>query len=670
VWLRLLLALGILALFPVGTAVASPDRTPPKLKAAVMKDTDHDGKADVLVLTFSERVVHRRDADGRYPFTVSGYRLRFVGAAAAKTIALALVEKPAPDGTAAPAVTYRRTTSKPVRDRAGNQATRQTFRGTRPTGFVADTDGDGFLPPADCAPADAAIHPGAADLPEPTFTDANCDGIDGDKASAVFVSPTGANSGGCGAFLTPCQTLQVGLQEAVLQIKREVYLAAGTYTGPFVLMNGVDVYGGFSSTFARSSATTGVNQSVTLNGGLDGLTGQYLTVRASSIAVATTLADVRVVGPNATGSGATSYGIVVQSSGPLMLTRLIVQAGVGAAGAPGSAGTNATQTAAVTGGTGGNGNEYTTACDNSSRGGGGPAGTNGLVGPSATGGVGGAGGTMDTDCACCSFDFNARAGLAGGDATVVLATAGKGGGSGPANSPSDSNCDGGAATPGGAGQPGRIANGGGGSAGNGSQLMTGFWTAAGGTAGTVGLDGGGGGGGGGAGGCDAGTDAYGAGGGGGGAGGARATAAGTGGGGGGASFAVFVTSSTVTIANSTLTGGSGGTGGQGGAGGAGQPGGAGGPGGLLHPGAAPAGAGGSGAHGGHSGGGGGGEGGYSYVVYSYASAVTQTANTLQPGSAGAGGLGGPAAGADGAPGPAGAAGLAGTTGVCAAPSGC
>jgi hypothetical protein len=157
-WLRLLVTVGIAVALPIGAAAAvPPDRTPPRIKTAVMKDTDHDGKADVLLLTYTERVTHLRDSDGRYPFKVAGYRLRSVGRASGKTIALALVEKAAPDGTAKPGITYRRTVSKPVRDRARNQAKAQTFRGTQPTGFDPDTDHDGYLAPDDCAPNDPAI---------------------------------------------------------------------------------------------------------------------------------------------------------------------------------------------------------------------------------------------------------------------------------------------------------------------------------------------------------------------------------------------------------------------------------------------------------------------------------------------------------------------------------
>jgi hypothetical protein len=89
-----------------------------------MEDADGDFRADRLRVTYSERVRHAADTDGRYPFAVAGYRVRSVGAARGKTVVLALVETTAPDEAARPWVAYRRTRSKPVRDRAGNQAMR------------------------------------------------------------------------------------------------------------------------------------------------------------------------------------------------------------------------------------------------------------------------------------------------------------------------------------------------------------------------------------------------------------------------------------------------------------------------------------------------------------------------------------------------------------------
>ena len=48
-------------------------------------------------LMYSERVRHSADRDGRYPFTVSGYRIRSVGKATGKALVVLLVEPAQPD---------------------------------------------------------------------------------------------------------------------------------------------------------------------------------------------------------------------------------------------------------------------------------------------------------------------------------------------------------------------------------------------------------------------------------------------------------------------------------------------------------------------------------------------------------------------------------------------
>ena len=57
---------------------------------------------------------------------------------------------------------------------------------------ATDYDGDGAID-NDCRPLDPAVHPGATDYPDLTFEDLNCDGIDGDKANAYFVQPSGSD---------------------------------------------------------------------------------------------------------------------------------------------------------------------------------------------------------------------------------------------------------------------------------------------------------------------------------------------------------------------------------------------------------------------------------------------------------------------------------------------
>ena len=154
----------------VSAPSAAPERTLPRIVAGAMLDADGDSRADRVRLTYSMRVRHPADRDGKYPFVVSGYRIRSVGAASGKQLAILLVEKQGADPKATPAIRYRHTRSKPVRDRAGNQAAAQLFRRMRahgrlpavaqppvsppPSPAPADRDGDGALDAQDCAPGE------------------------------------------------------------------------------------------------------------------------------------------------------------------------------------------------------------------------------------------------------------------------------------------------------------------------------------------------------------------------------------------------------------------------------------------------------------------------------------------------------------------------------------
>src|SRR4051794_28958137 len=107
---------------------------------------------------------------------------------------------------------------------------------------ATDWDGDGTAD-GDCAPLDAAVHPGAADKPDLAFEDTNCDGIDGDSAAAVFVA-TGGPDAATGSKANPLQTINAGIAKATAEGK-DVYVAGGTYNQILDLADNVGVYGGY-----------------------------------------------------------------------------------------------------------------------------------------------------------------------------------------------------------------------------------------------------------------------------------------------------------------------------------------------------------------------------------------------------------------------------------------
>jgi hypothetical protein len=65
----------VAALAALGVAMvptAAPDRTPPRIVSAVMVDLNGNARAERVRLTYSERVRHARDNDGKYSFVVVG----------------------------------------------------------------------------------------------------------------------------------------------------------------------------------------------------------------------------------------------------------------------------------------------------------------------------------------------------------------------------------------------------------------------------------------------------------------------------------------------------------------------------------------------------------------------------------------------------------------------
>lgn len=610
----------------VATSAAAPNAKSPRIVSAVMQDADRDARADSVRLTYSTRVRHARDTDGRYPFTIAGYRIRSVGLAKGKALVIAVVENAEPDTEARPAIRYVRTSSKPVTG-SSTQAVAQLFSATRPHGnrppeppepppppAPLDSDEDGTLDAQDCAPRNAAIHPGAADRPDLDFVDSNCDGIDGAEKDAVFASPTG-NDANPGTKTRPKRQIQAAV-EAAAGKGAYVLASAGSYTHVTVV-TGIAIHGGYdaSNWLRKAELTTSIEGAPegVLADGAKNVTLQLLSVRGVS-------------------NGASAYGIRAINGSGMRLQRVTVVAGDGAPGANGA---------------------------------------HGATGRPGSPGEPGQEGKCDSGLA--------RALGGGGGASPVGRDGGKGG-DGIWRSRGEGGAAGIAGTPGGAGgsastnvnarhgQPGQ--NGAGGSRGPGGAggsnitgLATTTWQGRGGTDGIYGGPGEGGGGGG-AGGAPAssfppndGTGNAGGGGGGGGEGGRG----GGGGQAGGGSFGVYLRDSALLAEKSTITAGNGGPGGYGGNGGAGGTGGVGGAGAVYcYSEVGTSSPGGRGGDGGPGGGGGGGAGGPSVGVFRTGStpvALTLTDTKVTFGFyLAAGGRGGSGnGGLDGFPGQAGVA---------------
>ena len=599
----------------VSAPAAAPERKLPRIVVGVMVDVDGDSRTDRVRLTYSTRVRHSADRDGKYPFVVSGYRIRSIGAANGKQLAILVVEKRAADPRAKPSIRYKRTRSKPVRDRAGSEAAAQLFRRMRshgrlpaagqpptsppPSPAPADRDGDGTLDVQDCAPDNAVIKPGAADAPDLAFVDSNCDGIDGDETKAIFASPFGKDTNP-GTKTAPKREIQAAVAAAATAGKH-VYAAAGAY-GHVKAATGVGIYGGYGpETWARparfATAITGAPEGI-LADKATGVVLQQLTVR----------------GNGGSEPGASAYGIRLVNGSRITLQRVTVSAGDGVRGAHGSLGV-----AGRSGAAGGPGHKGY--CD-----GYGDV-DYGAAGASPAGRSGGYGG----------YGRYTKSGTAGGIGATFESGGGGGGTGGAAGNPGKRGDNGDSGDNGGAGANGSGAT-------SSTTGAAAIWTGQDGRTGTRGAAGSGGGGGGGGGGQDAviavnGTGNGGGGGGGGGEGGGGAL----GGGDGGGSFGIYLHNSAVVVSDSTsVTAGNGERGGAGGDGGFGGGGGGRGLGATNCTSEIGAGGnGGFGGAGGRGGGGGGGAGGPSVGIFKAGtSTATVTRSSVTNGSPGQGGAGG------------------------------
>src|SRR5258708_16048519 len=122
----------------------------PRITKALMLDANRDGHADGVMLTYSVLVNHTTDTSGSYPFSVEGYAITSVGAAAASTtMTIYLAQRAVGDLTVTPFITYSgRTTPDPVVSTTGSKAVNQSFIGTKAVKpakavYVALTGNDG-----------------------------------------------------------------------------------------------------------------------------------------------------------------------------------------------------------------------------------------------------------------------------------------------------------------------------------------------------------------------------------------------------------------------------------------------------------------------------------------------------------------------------------------------
>ena len=171
-------------------------------------------------------------------------------------------------------------------------------------------------------------------LPDDGFVDANCDGIDGDAAAAVFVAKTG-NDMNPGTREAPMLTVSAGISRAVVLGKKQVYVSQGLYDGRVALANGVSVYGGYSAQngWARSAAYVATIQSGSV------LNGRVSAVEGKDLVAAMTVDRLTIQTLDTNVTGTSNYAMYCNNCPSLVLKNSSLTAGAAGPGAAGAAGT-------------------------------------------------------------------------------------------------------------------------------------------------------------------------------------------------------------------------------------------------------------------------------------------------------------------------------------------
>jgi hypothetical protein len=192
-------------------------------------------------------------------------------------------------------------------------------------GDAGDTSagGAGVIVPPDCTPTSDV------DEPDEDFTDENCDGIDGEVESGVFVSPDGFDDAP-GTLREPVQTVGRAVEIAVTG-ERPVYVCNATYRENLLLTTSASIYGGYDCTRAwrRTKDWAVLESGVGVPLVVQGVDGRVHIERMALRAL------------DATAVGQSSQAAAVVDSTDVSFARVEFQAGSGAPGKPGLAGANA-----------------------------------------------------------------------------------------------------------------------------------------------------------------------------------------------------------------------------------------------------------------------------------------------------------------------------------------
>jgi len=235
------------------------------------------------------------------------------------------------------------------------------------------------------------------DLPDDSFRDSNCDGIDGDRTLAVFISNAGSDANDGLTTTTPVATIARALSVAGSAARSQVLFVTATYnvSAPVSLVGGISFYGGYSADFLTRTDT---RASITSTAAT--------AVRAQGLTTSVTVDRVNMTTADQTAASASTTTLYVRDSGDFLTLRFVnVLAGRGGNGTDASGGS-----------AGGSGVRGTDGSGSSGGGGGSVGGGNGASGRSRASGLGGTAGAGGS----CGSGGSAGGGSGGGNGTAAF----------------------------------------------------------------------------------------------------------------------------------------------------------------------------------------------------------------------------------------------------------
>lgn len=170
----------------------------------------------------------------------------------------------------------------------------------------------------------------------PDGLDRNCDGIDGDRSRALFVSKVGDDFA-VGTPEAPLLTITRALEQAADPEARvrDIYVATGVYSENITLVNGVNVYGGYALGFRERDRE---EHPTTILGRPPARAVQG-TVSVQGLDQPTRLDGFDLYGANAVVAGSNSVAVLITDTGAnFTLSNNEIIAGNGGPGARGIAG--------------------------------------------------------------------------------------------------------------------------------------------------------------------------------------------------------------------------------------------------------------------------------------------------------------------------------------------